>query len=154
MTIKNIRLRANMTQKEFAEYFGISQRTIENWDSGRRTPPDYVVELIKYKAEKERLGMLKLVLNDEGQEEVLVEGTLEEITAWLEDNYNIFDFIWEGVVEENRDISITTPYEDLDDEAKEIFVEKMPQLGKVETTRDLEYELEKVDLGWWVLKIV
>lgn len=154
MTIKNIRLRANMTQKEFAEYFGISQRTIENWDSGRRTPPDYVVELIKYKAEKERLGMLKLVLNDEGQEEVLVEGTLEEITTWLEDNYNIFDFIWEGVVEENRDISITTPYEDLDDEAKEIFVEKMPQLGKVETTRDLEYELEKVDLGWWVLKIV
>lgn len=152
MTIKEIRTKANMTQKEFAKYFGISQRTIENWDSGRRTPPEYVVELIKYKAEKERLGMLKLVLKDEGREEILTEGTLGELVEYLKDNYKIFDFIWEGIAEERR-INITTPYEDLEGEEKELFIDKMPQLEEIETQRDLEYELEKVDLGWWAIEI-
>lgn len=59
MNIKELRLNSNMTQKEFGKYFGISQRTIEGWESGRRNPPEYLVELIKYKLEKERIEMLK-----------------------------------------------------------------------------------------------
>lgn len=59
MSIKEIRNQTNMTQKDFAEYFNIPQRTIENWEGGQRTPPEYVVELIKYKIEKERLAVLK-----------------------------------------------------------------------------------------------
>lgn len=58
MTIKRMRLIANMTQKTFAEYFDIPIRTLQDWEQDRRTPPDYVVELIKYKFKKERLGML------------------------------------------------------------------------------------------------
>ena len=46
-----------MTQKEFAEYFNIPVRTIQDWEAGRRTPPVYVVELIEYKIEKEILTM-------------------------------------------------------------------------------------------------
>lgn len=152
MTIKEIRSKANMTQKEFAEYFNIPYRTIQNWETGHRNPPEYVVELIKYKAEKERLGMLKLVLRDEGKKETLMEGTLEEVVKYLKDNYSMFGFIWEGITEENR-INRTTPYEELEGEERELFINKMPQLEDVETLNELKYELRKVDLSWWTLEV-
>ena len=57
--IKKLREKSKMTQKDFAEYFKIPVRTLQDWEHGRRKPAEYLVELIKYKAEKERLGMLK-----------------------------------------------------------------------------------------------
>lgn len=54
-TIKELRRACKMTQKAFAEYFGIPQRTIEDWDSEKHTPPEYLVKLIEYKLEKEKL---------------------------------------------------------------------------------------------------
>lgn len=57
MDIKELRQSTRMTQKEFAEYFNIPQRTIENWEGGKRTPPEYVVELMEYKIKKEREEM-------------------------------------------------------------------------------------------------
>ena len=57
MNIKELRLSTGMTQKEFAEYFDIPQKTVENWEQGIRKTPDYVVELIKYKLEKENNTM-------------------------------------------------------------------------------------------------
>jgi DNA-binding transcriptional regulator YiaG len=42
-----------MTQAEFSKFLKIPIRTIQEWEQGRRTPPDYVVELIRYKVEKE-----------------------------------------------------------------------------------------------------
>ena len=44
-----------MTQAQFSKYLNIPIRTIQEWEQGRRTPPVYVVELIKYKIEKEKL---------------------------------------------------------------------------------------------------
>lgn len=52
MTIKEIRKQTGMTQAEFAEYFGISVRTIEAWES-RREAPEYLVKLMEYKLRKE-----------------------------------------------------------------------------------------------------
>jgi len=52
-TIKDLRTAANMTQKEFAEYFCISKRNIENWEGGQRECPAYLVELMRYKLEHE-----------------------------------------------------------------------------------------------------
>lgn len=80
MDIKQIRTQTRMTQKEFGEYFNIPQRTIENWEGGKRTPPEYVVELIKYKVEKERLGMLDLgefKLKDVDESEMFYVATLD-----------------------------------------------------------------------------
>lgn len=59
MNIKESRLSTGMTQKEFAEYFDIPQKTIENWEQGARKAPDYVIELIKYKLGKENKAMRK-----------------------------------------------------------------------------------------------
>lgn len=55
MTINEIRKAAGLTQSSMSKLLNIPLRTIENWDTGKRTPPDYVVELIAYRL----LGMLK-----------------------------------------------------------------------------------------------
>lgn len=54
-TIKDLRTATGMTQKAFAEYFGISKRAIESWEGGQRECPTYLLELMKYKLEKENL---------------------------------------------------------------------------------------------------
>lgn len=57
MDFKSIRLASSMSRKEFAEYFGIPYRTIQNWELGNRQCPDYLLSLMAYKLEKE--GKLK-----------------------------------------------------------------------------------------------
>lgn len=57
MTIKELRAATKMTQTEFGEYLNIPMRTIQNWEGGQRSCPEYVVELIKYKIEKEEVTM-------------------------------------------------------------------------------------------------
>lgn len=42
MSIKDMRTKTKMTQREFAEYFGISVRTLQEWEQGRKRPPTYV----------------------------------------------------------------------------------------------------------------
>lgn len=51
--ILELRKAAGMTQRAFADYFGISKRAIESWEGGQRTCPDYLIDLIRYKLEKE-----------------------------------------------------------------------------------------------------
>ncbi len=47
-TTKEIRKIAGLTQKELSELTKIPKRTIENWESGKRVPPDWVLLLIEY----------------------------------------------------------------------------------------------------------
>ena len=53
MSIKELRTSAKMTQQEFAYYFNIPMRTIQNWEGGKRNCPKYLAELIEYKLRKE-----------------------------------------------------------------------------------------------------
>ena len=53
MTIKKLREAAKMTQKQFADYFFIPKRTIENWEGGANSCPEYLKRLIEYKLIKE-----------------------------------------------------------------------------------------------------
>lgn len=64
MDIKKLRLKIGMSQRKFAKYFNIPKRTIENWESGQRTPPEYVVELIKYKIEGECKKVIKELIQE------------------------------------------------------------------------------------------
>ena len=52
-----IRLRTStgMTRKEFCEYFGIPYRTLQDWELGNRTMPDYLLRLMIYKVKIEQL---------------------------------------------------------------------------------------------------
>lgn len=45
-TIKTICETYGLTQAELARRFGIPLRTVQDWHAGRRTPPDYVVNMI------------------------------------------------------------------------------------------------------------
>lgn len=60
MTIKELRKMTGLTQEKFGEYFGISRRTIQNWeadgesDNGRKCPA-YLLDLMEYKLKNEGL---------------------------------------------------------------------------------------------------
>ncbi len=45
--MKNFRHSTQMSQKQFSEYFGIPIRTLQEWEQGRRKPPDYFLKLLK-----------------------------------------------------------------------------------------------------------
>lgn len=44
--IKDIRYLTGLSQNKFAQKYGIPIRTIENWESGSRVPPEYVIRLL------------------------------------------------------------------------------------------------------------
>lgn len=46
--IKWLRVQTDRSQSEFGKLMNISRGTIANWENGIRTPPEYVVQLIKY----------------------------------------------------------------------------------------------------------
>lgn len=54
-TIKELRESTGMSRKEFSEHTGIPVRTLEDWEAGRRTPPDYIPRLISYQLKYEEL---------------------------------------------------------------------------------------------------
>lgn len=51
--IKEARISADLTQDAMAERLGIPKRTIQDWEAGRRNPPEYVERLVV--AELERI---------------------------------------------------------------------------------------------------
>lgn len=55
MNMKELRERSGMKRPDFAEYFGIPYRTIQNWELGERECPEYLLQLMEYKLEKEGL---------------------------------------------------------------------------------------------------
>jgi hypothetical protein len=73
---------------------------------------------------------MKLVQMEQGKRQVMAEGTLEDIVRWLLDNPDETDWAH--------------------DEDPEIEV---PDFSDIETVRDLQLELDKVDLTWWSLVI-
>ncbi len=52
--IKQKRLMAKLTQSAMSEKLKIPKRTIENWESGKSKPPEYVERLVI--AELERIA--------------------------------------------------------------------------------------------------
>ncbi|MBQ7775765.1 MAG: helix-turn-helix domain-containing protein [Lachnospiraceae bacterium] len=53
--IIELRESTGMTRKEFCEYFEIPYRTVQDWELGNRKMPDYLLRLMRYKIEMEKL---------------------------------------------------------------------------------------------------
>ena len=53
--IRELREYIGLTRKEFSEHTGIPVRTLEDWEAGRRTPPEYIPRLIAYQLQYEEL---------------------------------------------------------------------------------------------------
>ena len=53
--IKWLRERTGLNRKEFSLHFEIPLRTVEDWEAGRRTPPEYLPRLLEYQIKYEEL---------------------------------------------------------------------------------------------------
>lgn len=84
--MKELRTSTGMLQKDFAEYFNIPVRTLQDWESRKRTPPEYLKELIEYKLTKEDKIMRKIIERKlEGNKvKTLKEFTIQDIEWYLE----------------------------------------------------------------------
>ena len=47
MNIREMRTRLGDTQSEFAARYNIPFRTVQNWETGMRKPPEYIVNLLE-----------------------------------------------------------------------------------------------------------
>lgn len=53
--IKNLREETGMNRTEFCEYFNIPYRTVQDWESGRRVMPEYVLRLLEYRIRTDKI---------------------------------------------------------------------------------------------------
>ena len=53
--IKDARKQTDMSQSEFADYFGIPKRTLQDWEYEKRKMPQYLLRLMIYKLEIEKM---------------------------------------------------------------------------------------------------
>lgn len=51
--VKELREKMGMNRVEFCKYFEIPYRTVQDWESGKRELPGYVLRLMWYKAAAE-----------------------------------------------------------------------------------------------------
>ena len=47
MTIRQLRKSTGLSQSKFSAYFGIPTSTLQDWEHERRTPPPYIVSMMK-----------------------------------------------------------------------------------------------------------
>lgn len=72
ISVKDIRFKSGLSQFDFAKKYSIPVRSLENWESGHRKPPDYLVKMldrlvnIDFKEDKdiEREVMVKVLMED------------------------------------------------------------------------------------------
>ncbi len=62
MSILELRERTGLSQREFAERYHLSVRSLQQWEQGRRKPPEYVEWLV------ERVMYLEELLDAERNE--------------------------------------------------------------------------------------
>lgn len=57
--VKEIRSVTGLSQKKFAEKTGVPARTILSWETGDRTPPAYVIPLLRLAVQALECGKKK-----------------------------------------------------------------------------------------------
>lgn len=53
--VKELREQMGMNRREFCDYFGIPYRTVQDWEAEKRELPEYVLRLLRYRAETEHI---------------------------------------------------------------------------------------------------
>lgn len=53
--VKELREQMRMNRNEFCEFFGIPYRTVQDWEAEKRELPEYLLRLMRYKAEVENM---------------------------------------------------------------------------------------------------
>ena len=45
--VKNMREKVGWSQRQLADHFGVPPHTVQSWEQGYRTPPEYVVTMME-----------------------------------------------------------------------------------------------------------
>lgn len=86
MNIKELRAASGMNRKQFAEFFGFPYRTLQSWELGDRKCPEYLLDLIEYKLEKEK-EEIYLIYNDSVDDACDIEGYISASSEDEADKY-------------------------------------------------------------------
>ena len=62
MEIREMRAQLGDTQSEFATRYNIPFRTIQNWETGMRKPPEYIIDLLRSRVQEDLINRRTLVL--------------------------------------------------------------------------------------------
>lgn len=68
--VKELREKMGMNRREFSNYYGIPYRTVQDWEAEKRELPDYLLRLLKYRAEIElKVGKenVEIIEDSDGQ---------------------------------------------------------------------------------------
>lgn len=117
--IKGLRMDVGLNRKDFALQLGIPLRTVEDWEAGRRTPPEYVLRLIAYKIkievllreQKENQRNINIVYDTSGNKVVVIHDAIfmgKQNICWRDVEEYLKRYVGEFYVlaEENEKIYI------------------------------------------------
>ena len=62
MDIREMRSKLGITQVEFAARYNIPFRTIQNWETGSRKPPEYIIDLLERQVKEDLINRKTIVL--------------------------------------------------------------------------------------------
>lgn len=62
MNIREMRVRLGDTQREFAIRYNIPFRTVQNWETGVRKPPEYVIKLLERQIQEDLINRKTITL--------------------------------------------------------------------------------------------
>ena len=54
MNVKEIRALTGLSQVDFAKRLNIPRRTVENWERGISSPPEYLLQLLEFRVAHEK----------------------------------------------------------------------------------------------------
>ena len=85
MEIREMRKSLGDTQSEFAARYNIPFRTVQNWETGTRKPPEYIVSLLEHRVEEDLINRKTAVLPkyDPRKQNLPKRGDFIGATAWL-----------------------------------------------------------------------
>ncbi len=85
MDIREMRKQLGDTQGEFAARYNIPFRTIQNWETGTRKPPEYIVSLLEHRVEEDLINRKTMALptHDPQKQDLPRRSDFIGATAWL-----------------------------------------------------------------------
>ena len=97
MNIREMRTRLGDTQSEFAARYNIPFRTVQNWETGTRKPPEYITALLESRIKNDLLNRKTAVLPKYNSQKIDLPKRSDYIgaTSWLK---AVRDCIGEPVV--------------------------------------------------------
>lgn len=85
MDIREMRRRLGNTQSEFAARYNIPFRTVQNWETGTRKLPEYIVSLLEHRVEEDLINRKTVTLPkyDPQKQDLPKRSDFIGATAWL-----------------------------------------------------------------------